>query len=333
LLIDEGVGMKKIQWALAVVFTAMVGLVQAVTLPGPVVNADWLAANLNEVQVIEVRTDLASYLRNPEFDTDKKTGKKFLVEVGGHISNSSLLDFKKVRVERLVDGKKIKFLIPEKADFEKLVQNLGINSGKPIVLVPIGQDMSDIDEALRTYWQFKVYGEDQVAVLDGGIAGWLSEGREYTTATSQKAPGNWAAKAFRQELIASSDEVAAASKSGKPQLLDARQPAQYLGLAKRPDVLTFGHIAGSKELAPELLAKPVNGALYFWSKNTYDALMSANGLSTKTPTISYCNTGHLASGGWFVMSELVGNKSTKLYDGSLYLWTLEGRPLVGVPLN
>lgn len=325
--------MKKIQWALALVFTAMVGLVQAVTLPGPVVNADWLAANLNEVQVIEVRTDLASYLRNPEFDTDKKTGKKFLVEVGGHISNSSLLDFKKVRVERLVDGKKIKFLIPEKADFEKLVQNLGINSGKPIVLVPIGQDMSDIDEALRTYWQFKVYGEDQVAVLDGGIAGWLSEGREYTTATSQKAPGNWAAKAFRQELIASSDEVAAASKSGKPQLLDARQPAQYLGLAKRPDVLTFGHIAGSKELAPELLAKPVNGALYFWSKNTYDALMSANGLSTKTPTISYCNTGHLASGGWFVMSELVGNKSTKLYDGSLYLWTLEGRPLVGVPLN
>ncbi len=325
--------MKKIQWALALVFTAMVGLVQAVTLPGPVVNADWLAANLNEVQVIEVRTDLASYLRNPEFDTDKKTGKKFLVEVGGHISNSSLLDFKKVRVERLVDGKKIKFLIPEKADFEKLVQTLGINSGKPIVLVPIGQDMSDIDEALRTYWQFKVYGEDQVAVLDGGIAGWLGEGREFTTATSPKAMGNWVAKAFRQELIASSDEVAAASKGGKPQLLDARQPAQYLGLAKRPDVLTFGHIAGSKELAPELLAKPTNGALYFWQKNTYDALMSANGLSTRAPTISYCNTGHLAAGGWFVMSELVGNKSTKLYDGSLYLWTLEGRPLVGVPLN
>jgi len=127
--------------------------------------------------------------------------------------------------------------------------------------------------------------------------------------------------------------VAAASKAGKPQLLDARQPAQYLGLTKRPDVMTFGHIAGSKELAPELLAKPSNGALYFWQKNTYDALMAANGLSTKGPTIAYCNTGHLAAGGWFVMSELVGNKSTKLYDGSLYLWPLEGRPLVGVPLN
>ena len=325
--------MKKIQWLLAFALTGLVSLVQAITLPGPVVSADWLSNNLSDVQVIEVRTDLASYLRNPEFDTDKKTGKKFLVEVGGHIANSTLLDFKKVRVERLVDGKKIKFLIPEKADFEKLVQSLGINSDKPIVLVPIGQDMSDIGEALRTYWSFKVYGEDQVAVLDGGIAGWLSEGREFTIANSPKAVGNWAAKAERKELIASSDEVATASKSGKPHLLDARQPAQYLGLAKRPDVLTFGHIAGSKELAPELLAKPSNGALYFWQKKTYDALLAANGLSNKGPTIAYCNTGHLAAGGWFVMSELVGNKSTKLYDGSLYLWTLEGRPLVGVPLN
>ena len=224
--------MKKIQLLLAFALTGLVSLVQAITLPGPVVSADWLSNNLSDVQVIEVRTDLASYLRNPEFDTDKKTGKKFLVEVGGHITNSNLLDFKRVRVERLVDGKKIKFLIPEKADFEKLVQSLGINSDKPIVLVPIGQDMSDIDEALRAYWSFKVYGEDQVAVLDGGIAGWLGEGREYVTTNAQKATGNWSAKAYRKELIASSDDVAAASKAGKPQLLDARQPAQYLGLAK-----------------------------------------------------------------------------------------------------
>ena len=325
--------MKKIQWFLAFALISLVSLAQAINLPGPVVSADWLANNMSEVQVIEVRTDIASYIRNPEFDTDKKTGQKFLVEVGGHIVSSTLLDFKKVRVDRLVGGKKIKFLIPEKPDFEKLVQSLGINSDKPIVLVPIGQDMSDIDEALRTYWSFKVYGEDQVAVLDGGIAGWLSEGREFTTATTPKATGNWLAKAERKELIASSDEVAAASKSGKPQLLDARQPAQYLGLAKRPDVMTFGHIAGSKELAPELLARSSNGALYFWQKKTYDALLAANGLNSKGQTIAYCNTGHLAAGGWFVMSELVGNKSTKLYDGSLYLWTLEGRPLVGVPLN
>ena len=134
-------------------------------------------------------------------------------------------------------------------------------------------------------------------------------------------------------MIANSEQVASASKGGKVSLIDARQPAQFFGLSKRDYVGAYGHIAGAKELAPELLSKTAKGALYFWDKNTYNALLLANGINPKSPAISYCNSGHLAAGGWFVMSELVGNKSTKLYDGSLYLWTLEGRPLVGVPLN
>ncbi|OWS71411.1 hypothetical protein CBI30_06615 [Polynucleobacter aenigmaticus] len=325
--------MKKIQMGFALVLSGFLGLVHAVTLPGPVVSADWLAANQSEVQILEVRGDVISYTRAPEFDVDKKTGKKFLVEVGGHIPDSTLLDFKKVRADRIIDGKKIKYLIPEKADFEKIIQAVGINSDKPIVLVPVGLDISDIDEALRAYWQFKVYGEDNLAVLDGGMAGWLSEGRDFSLAASTKSSGTWVGKGERKELIASSEQVSAASKSGKSTLIDARQPAQYFGLNKRDYVGAYGHIAGAKELAPELLAKPAKGALYFWDKNTYNALFLANGMNPKMPAISYCNSGHLAAGGWFVMSELVGNKATKLYDGSLYLWTLEGRPLVGVPLN
>ncbi len=325
--------MKKIQMGFALVLSGFLGLVHAVTLPGPVVSADWLAANQSEVQILEVRGDVISYTRAPEFDVDKKTGKKFLVEVGGHIPDSTLLDFKKVRADRIIDGKKIKYLIPEKADFEKIIQAVGINSDKPIVLVPVGLDISDIDEALRAYWQFKVYGEDNLAVLDGGMAGWLSEGRDFSLAASTKSSGAWVGKGERKELIASSEQVSAASKSGKSTLIDARQPAQYFGLNKRDYVGAYGHIAGAKELAPELLAKPAKGALYFWDKNTYNALFLANGMNPKMPAISYCNSGHLAAGGWFVMSELVGNKATKLYDGSLYLWTLEGRPLVGVPLN
>lgn len=325
--------MKKIQWAVALVLTSIVSLAQAITLPGPIVSADWLAANQSEVQILEVRGDVASYVRSPEFEVDKKTGKKMLVEVGGHISDSTLLDFKKVRADRMIDGKKIKYLIPEKADFEKIIQSVGINSDKPIILVPVGLDISDVDEALRAYWQFKVYGEDNIAVLDGGMAGWLAEGRDYVVNPSTKTSGNWTAKAERKELIANSEQVASASKSGKVSLVDARQPAQFFGLSKRDYVGAYGHIAGAKELAPELLAKTSKGALYFWDKNTYNALLTANGINPKSPAISYCNSGHLAAGGWFVMSELVGNKSTKLYDGSLYLWTLEGRPLVGVPLN
>ncbi|OYY17358.1 MAG: hypothetical protein B7Y67_08025, partial [Polynucleobacter sp. 35-46-11] len=216
---------------------------------------------------------------------------------------------------------------------EKIIQSVGINSDRPIVLVPVALDISDVDEALRAYWQFKVYGEDNIAILDGGMAGWLSEGRDFSVAQSVKANGTWVGKAERKELIANSEQVALASKTGKSTLIDVRQPVQYFGLNKRDYVGAYGHIAGAKELAPELLAKPAKGVLYFWDKNTYNALLTSNGINPKTPAISYCNSGHLAAGGWFVMSELVGNKSTKLYDGSLYLWTLEGRPLVGVPLN
>jgi thiosulfate/3-mercaptopyruvate sulfurtransferase len=325
--------MKKLHIGLLALLSSLASLTQAVSLPGPVVSAEWLTANKAEVQILEVRGDVASFQRAPEFELNKKTGKQILVEVGGHIKDSSLLDFKKVRADRMIDGKKIKYLIPEKADFEKLIQSVGINANKPIILVPVGVDMSDIDEALRTYWQFKVYGEDNIAVLDGGMAGWLAEGREFTTAPANKAMGNWLAKDERKELIANSEQVAKASASGKTTLIDARQPVQFFGLSKRDYVGGYGHIAGAKDFAPELMAKPAKGALYFWDKNTYNSLLQANGISSTAPAISYCNSGHLASGGWFILSELVGNKSTSLYDGSLYLWTLEGRPLVGVSLN
>lgn len=325
--------MKKIQIILGIFLSSVFGLSFAVTLPGPVVSSEWLAANQSAVQILEVRSDMDSFKVPPDFELDKKTGKKSLIEVGGHLQNASILDFKKIRVERTIDGKKIKYLIPEKADFQKLIQATGINADKPIVLVPVGMSISDIDEALRAYWQFKVYGEDNIAVLDGGMAGWLIEGRPYTTQIESKSSGNWLATAERNELIAGSDEVAIASKNGGATLLDARQPAQFYGLSKRAYVGGYGHIAGAKDFSPELMVKPVKGALYFWDKNTYNALLKDKGINSQAPAISYCNSGHLAAGGWFLMSELVGNKSTKLYDGSLYLWTMEGRPLVGVPLN
>ncbi|MCE7528827.1 sulfurtransferase [Polynucleobacter sp. IMCC 29146] len=325
--------MKKIQGLILFACAMVTSVAYAITLPGPVVNAEWLANNLSAVQIVDVRSDITSFGRNPEFVTDKASGKKSLSEVGGHIENSTLLNFKNARVERLVDGRKVKFLIPEQADFEKYIQAAGINANKPIILVPVGQDISDVDEALRMYWQFKVYGENQVAVLDGGMAGWLADGRTFVTSAATKQVGNWVAKSARKELIAGSEDVANASKTGAAQLIDSRLPMQYFGTSKKPDIGAYGHIAGAKEFSPDLLTKSVNGALYFFKPETYSALLIANGIKPTGPAISYCNTGHLASGTWFIVSELVGNKSIQLYDGSAYLWTLEGRPLQGVPLN
>ena len=50
-------------------------------------------------------------------------------------------------------------------------------------------------------------------------------------------------------------------------------------------------------------------------------LYTAAKAPTEGKTIMFCNTGHLASLGWFVNSELLGNKNTKMYDGSLAEWS------------
>ena len=50
----------------------------------------------------------------------------------------------------------------------EFVQAAGVVVDKPIVLVPMGQSIADVDEALRLYWTFKLRGEDRVAVLARG---------------------------------------------------------------------------------------------------------------------------------------------------------------------
>ncbi len=193
---------------------ALLGLAQwalALNVPGPVVDGAWLAQNQGEVTILDVRNNAKSFTATPEFETDKKTGKKFLVELGGHIDGAVLVDNKKVRTERTIDGLKLKGMLPERADFEKLARGWGVQAGRPVVIVYPGMETMDFNDASRLYWQFKVYGEDNVAVLNGGAAGWIAEGRAVSSAATKPAEGNWAATADRSaELGATTADVAKA---------------------------------------------------------------------------------------------------------------------------
>ncbi|MBV8502751.1 MAG: sulfurtransferase [Paucibacter sp.] len=302
---------------------------QAVELPGPVVDTAWLAAHLDEVQVLEVRSNFASFAREPAFETDAKTGKKTLSAVGGHLPGAHLIDFKNVRGERQAGENKLKFMLPERAEFQSRLRAAGVQDGLPIVLVPVGQEVGDVDEALRLFWSLRVYGAASLAVLDGGAAGWIGEGRPVSTAAAPAQTGNWTASPEHNELLADSETVAAAASHGV-QLVDGRPQPQYYGLNKSPAVASFGHIDGARNFAPELLTRDGNGALRFLPARAYEALMRTTGIDPKADSITYCNTGHLASGPWFVMHEILGNPSTRLYDGSLSRWTQEKRPLVAV---
>ena len=280
----------------------------AVTLPGPVVDTAWLAANLDQVQVVDVRSNPRLFTSQPEFEKDAKTGKPVLTEPGGHIAGARLIDMKTMRITRLIGGMKVDYMIPEKAEFERLLRAAGIDDAKPIVLVPVGQDVTDIDDVLRVYWQLKVYGEDKVAVLDGGLSAWLAEGRAVSSEAAPQRSGSWTAAADRSaRYVAVSDDVAGAMARHDATLVDSRDLRQFHGLVKRDYVAAYGHLAGAHLYPTELLMKGSGGALRFQAPATYAALFEAQQIDPRGPAITYCNSGHLAAGTWFVLSELLGN--------------------------
>ena len=210
------------------------------------------------------------------------------------------------------------------------MRQTGVLAGKPIVLVPIGAEVADVDEALRLYWQFKVYGEDEVAVLNGGYMAWLLEGRAFEQ-KANTAVGTWSVKGDRTtELFASSDDVQAAIQNKSANLVDARDAPTFHGLVKRDYVYAYGHLPGAQLYPTDLMFKNSGGALKFMPPETYRALFKGQGIDPQKEAITYCNSGHLASGPWFLMSEVMGNKRTKLYDGSMHEWTLEKRPVVNI---
>lgn len=322
----------KMQWRVAAgaAFLGASGWTLALTVPGPVVDGAWLAAHRGEVTVLDVRPNQKTFVAVPEFEVDKKSGKKSLVALGSHIDGAVPVDNGKVRVERMVDGLKVKGMIPEKADFEKLVRGWGVQADRPIVIVSAGMDPMDFNDAARLFWQFKVYGEDNVAVLDGGTAGWIVAGQVISNVPVAPATGNWVARADRTaEYSASSEEVAKAQADKSAQLVDSRDDAFYLGVAKSPSTSAAGHLAGAKNVFTALMSTS-GEASHLRSPATYKDIFAMSGFDAQAPAITYCNTGHQASGTWFVLTQILGNRNVRLYDGSMHEWTLEKRPTVSV---
>ncbi len=316
--------MKKIVFSLAILFLSSTAF--AMKLPGPLVDTQWLANNKDKVVILDVRKDIKSFTKKPVFKTSKKSGKRKLVKVAGHIPGAILVNYKKLRSTRTINGRKVQKMIVSKSDFEKLMQSSGVNKDSAIVIVSKGQGNGDVTMATRFYWQMKYYGHDNMAILNGGMAQWINDGRSVSTTVSKPGKGNWVATAERKEILATSEDVAKAGKKGI-QLVDTRPISLYLGTwYKKSYVYDNGHIPGAKPYPNELLTTKMPAK--FIATDKARKLLVELGVKPNKQVITYCNSGHLASGSWFVMSELLGNRNVKLYDGSMHEWTLEKRPTV-----
>lgn len=202
--------------------------------------------------------------------------------------------------------------LPAVAQFETEAQNLGINNDSCIVVY----DDKGIYSSARVWWMFKVFGFNNVAVLDGGLPEWKSFGfpvENYTTANFVK--GNFKAR-FNASLITDFKGVKQHSEDDKSLILDARSAARFKCEVDEPrEGLRRGTIPNSENLPyTDLLdgntLKPVAELSEIFSN-----------LEVENRTMVFsCGSGITASI-LALASTLCNYDKLKVYDGS---WTEYG---------
>ena len=321
---------------LAILFLLLLALparsVLALDFPGALVDTEWLEQHLTEVKILDVREDIDSFTRKAVLVRKRFTGDLKLRRTGAHIPGAVLVDYLNIRNSREIDGNNVRRMLPERDEFEELMQSWGVNNDDAIVVTSLGTSNADMTLATRLYWQLKYFGHDKVAILEGGVVQWQLEERPSSIEVHEIKPGNWLVGKEDRSILASSDDVAAAIKDTDTQLLDSRSLGFYLGVVKRSYVRRKGHIPGAKIFPNELLTS-AGAAPYFTDSEALKNIATELDIDTDADIITYCNSGQLASASWFVFSELMGNKNVKLYDGSMHQWALEKRPVVKMKME
>jgi thiosulfate/3-mercaptopyruvate sulfurtransferase len=267
------------------------------------VSADWAEQNLTApgTVFVEVDEDTSAY-------------------DGGHLAGAVKLDWK----TDLQDPVRRDFV--NKEQFEALLSAKGIGNDDTVVLYGGNNNWF----AAYAYWYFKLYGHQNVKLLDGGRKKWELDGRELSKDTVTRAATSYTAKDQDLSIRAFRDETIAAI--GNKNLIDVRSPDEFSGKLLAPAHLPQeqsqrgGHIPGALNVP---WAKAANEDGTFKSDDDLRALYSEAGLDTSKETIAYCRIGERSSHTWFALHELLGEPSVKNYDGS---WTEYGS-LVGVPIE
>jgi thiosulfate/3-mercaptopyruvate sulfurtransferase len=267
------------------------------------VSADWAEQNLatDNVVLVEVDEDTSAY------DT-------------GHIEGAVKLDWK----ADLQDPVRRDFINAEQ--FSDLLSARGISNEDTVVLYGGNNNWF----AAYAYWYFKLYGHQDVKLLDGGRKIWELEGRPLSTDTVTRERTSYKAsepdlsiRAFRDEAI---DAI------GTKNLVDVRSPDEFSGKILAPAHLPQeqsqrpGHIPTAINV-PWSKAANENGT--FKSDEELAAIYKEAGLDGTKDTIAYCRIGERSSHTWFVLKELLGHENVKNYDGS---WTEYGS-LIGAPIE
>ena len=267
--------------------------------PKVLVSTDWLSSRLSDPEIRIL--DATWYLPNVDRDAKAEYDQS-------HIPNARFFDIDDVSDHR----SDLPHMVPPVEKFMSKVRKLGVGDGHQIVIY----DSHGLFSAARVWWLFKVMGQKNVAVLDGGLPKWLRESRTVDSSPPLIRDRHMFVK-YHDEMVKDVTQVSSASKLGDFEILDARSAGRFRGEEPEPRPgLRAGHIPGSKNIFyGDLLNE--DGTL-----KSHDELVEhfkAKAVNLDKPVITSCGSGVTAAIINLALDR-IGKTDHALYDGSWAEW-------------
>lgn len=267
--------------------------------PKTLVSTDWLAAHLKDP---DLRLLDASWMM-PALERDARVEYD-----AGHIPGARFFDIDDISDHR----SELPHMVPPVEKFMSRLRAMGVGDGHQVVVY----DGLGLFSAARVWWLFRLMGQSNVAVLDGGFPKWKAEGRAIEDMPPVIRDRHMTVR-VQNQMVRDVTQVSAASKLGDHEIIDARAAARFRGDVPEPrQGLRAGHIPGAKNV-PFTTLLNADGTLKPTDK--LRSAFEAAGVDLSKPAITSCGSGVTAA----VLSlalERIGKKDHALYDGSWTEW-------------
>ena len=267
--------------------------------PKTLVSTQWLAKHLKDpdLRLLDASWYLPDAGRDPKAEYEE-----------AHIPGARFFDIDDISDQR----SDLPHMAPPVEKFMSRMRAMGVGDGHQVVVY----DGAGLMSAARVWWLFKLMGQDNVAVLDGGLPKWVAEGNETEDMPPIPRDRHMTVR-LQNQLVRDVTQVAHASKLGDPQIVDARSAARFRGDAPEPrEGLRAGHIPGSRNVPYTDL---LNDDKTMKSPDEMRAIFEAAGVDLGKPVITTCGSGVTAAVLALAL-ERMGHTDWSLYDGSWAEW-------------
>jgi thiosulfate/3-mercaptopyruvate sulfurtransferase len=264
------------------------------------VSTDWLAGELGatDLRILDATSFLPGTPRDPEAEF-----------AAAHIPGALFLDLSNLKDP---DDPRAS-MVPTNTQFAARMAELGVSDGDRIIIY----DNSPLASSGRAWWLLRLFGANQVAILDGGLARWIAQGRPTESGKSAARPGGTFAANKDERQVRSKADMLANIESCAAQVVDARGASRFTGEDPEPRPgMASGHIPGSLNLPTGQML----GADGQWKRGEAMRKTFADaGVDLDRPLIMTCGSGVTACNLLFGAA-LLGKHDVAIYDGSWSEW-------------